>query len=154
MEETLSDEAVLEFGRARLIVYLSAAAAALFALTGVLNLVWFGELDSFALYLAVGLLWAGLAFLNSRPYAQLSQDSLSVRLAPVRPYRVVPWSSVTSAARTGSNAIDLGLADGSKIRLQLAAVAANRRDEFVAALEARVGSLTPSAAPESARPLT
>jgi hypothetical protein len=136
----MHEGAVLEFRRSRSGSYVYAIGAALWVLIGALRLHQ-REFIEFALYLVLAALFGVSAVLWYQPYARVSQESLTLKLAPIRPRTVMPWSSIQGARRKGANLVELTLLDGKTVKLHLDAVDAAQRDALVLSLQERLGPL-------------
>jgi hypothetical protein len=88
------------------------AAAGLWAVSGVMNLVWFGDTSPVNLMLPV--LWGALALLYSRPIVVLREDGLDLAAALLRT-RSVLWAEVASCSEVKPGVFELTLAAGGKV---------------------------------------
>ena len=136
----IHEGAVLDFRRSRSSSYVFAVGAVLWVLVGALRLHQ-REFIEFALYLAMAVLFGVSAFLWYQPYARVSQESLTLKPAPIRPRIVMPWSAIQGAERKGTNLVELTLWDGKTVKLHLDAVDAAQRDALVLSLQERLGPL-------------
>lgn len=91
-------------------------AAGMWALSAVLNFVWFGELSVISLVLPV--LWGLLAILYSRPYAVIEGQSITLAVAPIRP-TTLAWDEIVSYEEPKPGIGKLTLSSGKKLTVRV-----------------------------------
>jgi Family of unknown function (DUF6882) len=140
----LREGVVVEFRRVRWGFYCALAYAAGLAFGGALLLYLSRERESI---LVAGIWWFYAALFVAdavrwrQPYARASQTDLALRPAPLRPRRVIPWSSIQSARRRTAGRVELTLPNGKRARIHLDRVDTEQRGAFVALLQEKLGPL-------------
>lgn len=137
----MNESGVQVFERSRTVAYLDAVAGVVWAVNALLQLLWFGLTNTFALNLLIAAVWGAGAFVFMRPIARVTSDDISLGLAPIRAMRVIPWSAVQSVSWSRSNVLMLALADGKSVKFPLAQVKKSQRDSLLAELADHVGPI-------------
>jgi hypothetical protein len=144
MRARMRESDVLEFHINRAFVGANFGCALVFALGVVLDLATSASPQGFLPKVVGAVVWFVVALLSLRPYARVSSTDVAVNVTPIRPMKVIPWSSVQRASRQRSK-VKLFLPDGKKVKLNLAWLSRSQQDAFVAALELHLGPLASAA---------
>lgn len=134
------NEGIVQFERNPVTFYLFLVAGGMWLVNFVLNLLM-GDLGLAALNALTVVLFVAAALLTRKPYIRLTDQVLSINLAPIRPFTDIPWSSIQRAVRRSEKLIEVTTSDGKTVKLFVNVLAAARRPELVAALESRLGPL-------------
>jgi len=130
----------VQFERNPVTFYLYLAAGAMWLVSFVLNLLM-GEVGLATLNAVTVVLFVAAALLMRKPYIRLTDQALSINLAPIRSFTDLPWSAIQRAVRRSEKLVEITTADGKTVKLFINVLAPARRPELIAALESRLGPL-------------
>ena len=126
---------VAVFYRPRWFTYGFVLFGILWGLSGIIRLVLDGDFIGFGVFLAFGIYFVVIGLIYRRPFIRVSNDRLEIKLAPARPTRRIPWSSILSVSRPRPKVVVLALKEGKQVKLYLSNLRKGEKESFLTLLD-------------------